>query len=102
MKILLYQKENMHTEVMGFFLHQYRNEEIHICHRYVDSPFNWISLFEQAIGISCQYITRPDFTQYDKIIFITSRNLAELVAKGHLDGVDPSRVLQIRHTNQDK
>ena len=102
MKILLYQKEDMHTEVMGFFLHYYKDCTIHICHRHVDSSFNWVSTFEKAIGVTCSYISKPIFTAYDKIIFITSRNLADLVDRGKMEGVDPAKVLQIRHTYTDK
>lgn len=89
----------MHTEVMGFFLSYYKGHEIHICHKHKASSYNWIETFVNAIGARIQYVKRPVFEAYDKIIFITSRDLAQLVAAGKFN-LAPEKVIQIRHTTR--
>lgn len=100
MKILIHQTENLHTEVIGFFLSAYQKEEIHISHRYQDSPYNWVEEYASHIGVSYQYVKKPVFSSYDRIIFLTSRDIITYLPQ--LKDVDSSRVLQIRHTEEDK
>jgi len=100
MKVLIYQKENLHTEIIGFFLSLYKNEEIHFCHKYRNSAFNWTGTYKQDKVRYVTEETRFSFNSYDRIIFLTSRDIIENL--DYLKGIDPKKVLQIRHTPTDK
>jgi hypothetical protein len=100
MKVLLFQRENLHTETAGFFLSLYKTSEIFICHKFQDSPFNWIAEYSEKIGVNPTYIKFPNFNDYDKIIFLTSRDIIENLPL--LKDIQRDKVIQIRHTESDK
>ena len=100
MKVLLFQRENLHTETAGFFLSLYKSSEIHICHKFQDSPFNWIAEYSDKIGFKPTYVKFPNFKDYDKIIFLTSRDIIENLPL--LEDIPRGKIIQIRHTESDK
>jgi glycosyltransferase involved in cell wall biosynthesis len=103
MKVLIYQKENLHTETIGYFLSLYRNDDIHFCHKFENSPFNWTEVYRSKLEKELTYVTdetRLRFAEYDVIIFLTSRDIMDHLEE--LQEVQNNKVIQVRHTSRDK
>lgn len=73
MKICFVQIEDYHTEVLGFFIQNFINDELYLYHPHYHSPFNSVSFYQKAFDKTVSQVDSVIEDMYDMIVILTSR-----------------------------
>ncbi|ARF08816.1 hypothetical protein Catovirus_1_866 [Catovirus CTV1] len=92
-RILIYQNKNMHTEVIGMFMFNFKDYDIDVYHPHISSSSNSIPYYEQIFKKRVTYVNTIFEELYSVIIILTS---------GELDTIKPKcnkKYLLVNHEN---
>lgn len=91
--LLIYQNQNMHTEVIGMIMHNFSEFNIYVFHPHYDSSSNSIPYYENIFKKKVIYTNDICEEFYDIIIVLTSGEI------NSLNPIYPYKYILINHEN---
>ena len=92
-RLLIYQKQNMHTEVIGMIMFNFKDYNIDIYHPHYDNSSNSIPYYEEIFSTSITYISHIQEDIYKIIFVLTSGEI------NFINPVNKKKYIMVNHEN---